>query len=98
MLLLHSHPAVELLPEVEAVWRQCVNVQDVSPTSSADSRNIVHQGGQILHSKVVSVVSPLIAQSLQYLTEQKYVNYSQLILYNIFNWLKAIGISTWLKS
>ena len=60
---------MELLHEVEAVRGQNADVQDPSPVTGGHSGHSVHQSGEILHSKVVSVVSPLVAQSLQYFSE-----------------------------
>ena len=66
---LHSNPAVQFLHEVEAVRGEDANVEDVPAIVSRHCGHVVHQSGEILHSEVVSVISSLVTQSLQYFSE-----------------------------
>ena len=72
MIHLHSNSALEFLHEVETVWSQQASVQNFPSSPGGDRGDVVSvtQSGQILHSKVVSVVLRLVTQSLQYLAEQ----------------------------
>ena len=64
MWSLHSGSAVEFLHEVETIRGQQANVQHFSTSPVGHGGNVVHQSGQILHSKVVSVVFLLVTQSV----------------------------------
>ena len=68
---LHSNSAVEFLHEVETVWSQEAHVQNFSPSTASNPGDVVHQSSQILHSEVVSVILPLITQSLQYFAKNQ---------------------------
>ena len=66
---LHSNSTLEFLHEVETVRSQESTVQNFPSSTGGDGRDVVHQSGQILHSKVVSVIFLLVTQSLQYFAE-----------------------------